>query len=60
MTRVEIYRSARPGKQKGKWRARVRHANGKVLIITSEAYVKRSDAVKALRTAAKAINAWPG
>lgn len=45
---VEIYQ-AKTGKGKGRWRARVKARNGRVLMVSSEGYVRRRDLVQGLQ-----------
>ena len=58
-TGVELYES-KSGASKGTWRGRVTAMNGRVLVTTSEGYVDREDARKALKAAATIIKGWEG
>lgn len=54
---VDVY-LCRKGKQKGRWRARIKASNGKVLMETSEAYVRLRDLRNCLELC-KTLIKWP-
>ena len=45
---IEIYKATGAGRQKGRWRFRIKARNGRVLAISSEGYVERRKAARAV------------